>query len=259
MSKDPTEKFSDRAMNYHLYRPGYPEEIIAIIKEITKIKNDSKIADIGSGTGIFTQLLSKLGCIVYGVEPNKEMRELSDKVLSRNSNFVSVEGRAEKTTLQDNSIDLITVAQAIHLFETKTSLHEFNRILKNSGHIAFIWNERDNQSSAFQKEYDNFLIKNCPEYVKSPHKDVGKSLVFQYLREDSVVIHEFKNIQDFVWESFSGRVFSSSYTPNPNDINFEPFQKKLIKFFDKFQQDGKVLFEYVSHLYIGRPKIDLNF
>ena len=76
-----TTRFSNRVENYIKYRPGYPEEIIAYLKEQNVLRDDSVIADIGSGTGISSELFLKNGNKVYGVEPNKEMREAGERLL----------------------------------------------------------------------------------------------------------------------------------------------------------------------------------
>ena len=67
LSREPTERFSDRVENYIRYRPTYPKDIITELKRVKLLSEDSIIADIGSGTGIFTKLLLKAGCTVYAV------------------------------------------------------------------------------------------------------------------------------------------------------------------------------------------------
>jgi len=90
---------------YAQYRPHYPREIIAVLQKIHPINQNTIIADIGSGTGIFTKLLLETGAIVYAVEPNDAMREESESFHGRSPNFKSVNGRAEATTLPDHSVD----------------------------------------------------------------------------------------------------------------------------------------------------------
>jgi len=72
---DSTNRFSNRVADYVRYRPGYPEQLALTLKDSAGLKPSSVVADIGSGTGISTELFLKLGCVVYGVEPNREMRE----------------------------------------------------------------------------------------------------------------------------------------------------------------------------------------
>jgi len=52
-----TERFSTRVENYVKYRPGYPEEFIDYLFSNAGFLNEYIIADIGSGTGILTELL----------------------------------------------------------------------------------------------------------------------------------------------------------------------------------------------------------
>src|SRR5213592_1247538 len=72
---NPTTRFSNRVENYLKYRPHYPGEIIEYLAGKSILKKDSDVADMGSGTGILTELFLKNGNKVYGIEPNSEMRE----------------------------------------------------------------------------------------------------------------------------------------------------------------------------------------
>ncbi len=73
MSKS-TERFSDRVSNYIGYRPSYPRELIDTLMTECHLNSQSTIADIGSGTGIFSRLMLDKDCYVSGVEPNRNMR-----------------------------------------------------------------------------------------------------------------------------------------------------------------------------------------
>ncbi len=106
------------------------------------LRKGRRVADIGSGTGIFTELLLLKGCFVTGVEPNAPMRQAAEQKLGGYDRFYSLEGSAEQTGLADHSIDLITVAQAFHWMDPAPTKKEFNRILKPGGRIALIWNLR---------------------------------------------------------------------------------------------------------------------
>lgn len=78
---------------------------------VVAITNKSVLADIGYGTGILTRRLLEKGNTVYAVEPNDNMRRTAEQSLCDYRNFVSVCGIAKNTTLADQSIDFITVAQ----------------------------------------------------------------------------------------------------------------------------------------------------
>ena len=139
---NPTERFSGLVENYSKYRPSYPPELMSFIELETGLQKDWNIADIGSGTGIFSKLLLGRGYKVYGIEPNKNMREAAEYELQGFKKFTSIDGAGEKTSLKDRSIDLITVAQAFHWINPDAAKLEFRRILKPPGYVALIWNIR---------------------------------------------------------------------------------------------------------------------
>lgn len=125
---DALNRFSDRVDNYIKFRPNYPVEVIAFLKQHGFLKKESVIADIGSGTGISAELFLKEGNSVFGVEPNKEMREAGERLLKGYSSFKSINATAETTTLGNNSVDLIVAGQAFHWFDkekVKQSLKEY--------------------------------------------------------------------------------------------------------------------------------------
>ena len=148
-----TERFSNRVENYVKYRPNYPKKIISFLEKEIGLSSSSIIADIGSGTGISSEMFLKNGNIVYGVEPNKEMREAAERLLAEHPNFKSINGTAEDTTLAANSIDILSAGQAFHWFDVIKTEIEFKRILKNGGWVVLVWNERETNSSLFLKAY----------------------------------------------------------------------------------------------------------
>ena len=112
------------------------------------LRPDWAIADIGSGTGILSRLLLQRGHIVFGIEPNDEMRRAAEGLLTGFSGFRSISATAEDTTLKSQSVDLIVAAQAFHWFDPDFARREFARILKPDGVVALIWNDRRGRSNA---------------------------------------------------------------------------------------------------------------
>src|SRR2546423_525791 len=94
-----TSRFSDRVENYVRYRPGYPLEVLEALKSECGFTPADVVADIASGTGIWTRMLLENGNSVFGIEPNLEMREAGERLLASFSNPTSVAGTAEATTL----------------------------------------------------------------------------------------------------------------------------------------------------------------
>jgi ubiquinone/menaquinone biosynthesis C-methylase UbiE len=135
---DNTLTFSGKADVYAMARPHYAEAAIDYILSITS--PDAVFADIGAGTGIFTEELAKRGVEIYAVDPNDDMRTQLNGVLTPFTNANIINGSAETTMLPDHSVDVITVAQALHWFDLDAFKRECQRILKPGGKVVTVYN-----------------------------------------------------------------------------------------------------------------------
>ena len=140
MTMDPTQRFSSRVADYVKYRPSYPEAIIDLLTAECGLTPDSIVAGAGSGTGLLAELFLKAGQRVWGIEPNREMREAGEEFLRGYQRFVSIAASAEATTLPDRSVDFVTAGQSFHWFDRARVGVEFARILKPQGWLVLIWN-----------------------------------------------------------------------------------------------------------------------
>ena len=169
-AKDSTQRFSSRVDNYVRYRPGYPPEVLELLRTECGLSPSSIVADIASGTGILTRMLLENGNRVFGVEPNPEMRRAGEQFLTRYPGFTSVAGSAEATMLDDHSVDIITAAQAAHWFERERARREFVRILVPGGWTVLLWNERDTDATPFLREYEQLLLTYGTDYKEVRHE-----------------------------------------------------------------------------------------
>ena len=253
-SLDPTRRFSSRVADYVKYRPNYPQRVVELCRTSMGLTPASGVADIGSGTGISTELFLKNGNTVYGVEPNPEMRSAAEQLLSpRYANFHSVSGTAEATTLADESVDLVIAAQAFHWFDKPAAAREFRRVLKPGGHVAIVWNDRKTEGSPLLAGYDQLL-----RTLGTDYKQVSKTTTSV---EDLHALFgvpfrqvAFPNEQRFDFDGLKGRAMSASYSPLAGNPSHEPFIAALKDLFDAHQHGGQVVFEYDTEVFFGRVK-----
>jgi len=253
LSRNPTGRFSDRVENYIRYRPTYPKVLISELKKEQLISEDSVIADIGSGTGIFTKLLLKAGCTVYAVEPNDEMREAAEKILGWYPNFISINGQAEATTLGRRSVDMIAAAQAFHWFDAEETKREFKRILKPTGSLVLVYNSRQIERTPFMKGYDQLLKKYCPEYEGIAQQYINFQQAKDFFGTEEVTHFVCNNFQIFNFEGLKGRLLSSSYTPKEDQVGYQLLLAGLEALFEKHQENGQVQFTYETEMFYGKP------
>jgi SAM-dependent methyltransferase len=249
--KDATQRFSSRVENYVRFRPGYPNEVLALLKRECGLTPDSVIADIASGTGIFTRMLAENGNRVFGVEPNDEMRRAGEKFLRSYSLFTSIAGSAEATTLPDHSVDMITAAQAAHWFDREKARREFIRILKPAGWTVLLWNERRTDSTPFLREYEQLLLTYGTDYQDVRHERTTAEIA-DFFAPSPLRSRALEMCQEVDYSGLEGRLLSSSYTPMPDHANYEPMLRELRRIFDAHQTNGSVSLDYNTLVYYGQ-------
>jgi SAM-dependent methyltransferase len=248
---DPTQRFSSRVDNYVRYRPGYPPEVLELLKAECGLTSASVIADIGSGTGILTRIFLENGNRMFGVEPNEDMRRAGEKLLADYTGFTSVAGTAETTTLPDHSVDMVTAAQAAHWFDREPARREFLRILKTGGWVVLLWNERKTDTTPFLREYEQLLLRYGTDYEDVRHERTT-SAIDEFFAPSPYQQRVFDMHQEFDYQALEGRLLSSSYTPQPGNSKYEPMIEELRRIFDRHQSGDRVRFEYNTRVYYGR-------
>jgi SAM-dependent methyltransferase len=251
--KDATQRFSSRVDNYVRYRPGYPPEVLDLLKKECGLTPGSVIADIASGTGIFTRMLVDNGNRVFGVEPNAEMRQAGEQLLAGYSGFVSVAGTAEASTLADHSVDIVTAAQAAHWFDREKARREFIRILKPGGRTVLLWNERRTDSTEFLRDYERLLITYGTDYQEVRHEHTTAEIA-GFFAPSPFGAQTLETRQEVDYAGLEGRLLSSSYTPTLGHANYEPMLGELRRIFDAHQINGRVSLDYDTLVFCGQLK-----
>ena len=251
---NPTKRFSNRVLDYIKYRPSYPEQIFKeIINPILNNNDDPVVADLGSGTGIFSKLIldNTIAKKLYCVEPNKEMREAAESLLGSydKNRLISINGTGEVTTLNNNTCDLVTSAQAFHWFKIREAKDEIKRILKSNGNLFLVWNIRNDDTPCL-KSYDKLMIKYSKEYESVYVRTIDKKdldVIYDHYNEKC-----FPHKQTFDLEGFLGRLRSSSWCPESNSKDFEILMSEMTNLFNQYQVDGRVEFLYNTKCYNGK-------
>jgi SAM-dependent methyltransferase len=246
-----TTRFSDRVDNYALYRPGYPPEVLETLRLECGLTPDHVIADIASGTGIWTRLLLENGNRVFGVEPNAKMREAGERLLAEFSTFTSIAGTAEATGLADHAVDFVTAAQAAHWFDRVKARQEFVRILRPDGWLVLLWNERVTDSTEFLRAYEQMLLKYGTDYQEIRHERTTDE-INQFFDPAPFQERVFENRQEVDYAGAEGRLLSSSYAPGPEHPQHAAMRRELRRIFETSSVEGRVAFEYKTRVYFGR-------
>lgn len=124
------DHFSRQARAYSLYRPRYPADLIAHLCALTP---DHELAwDCATGNGqVAVALAEHFQCV--------KASDASAEQIARAASHPSVEysvGTAEQPGIASASVDLITIAQALHWFDRESFYAQASRISKPTGLVA---------------------------------------------------------------------------------------------------------------------------
>ncbi len=250
--KDYFASFTGRVEEFAKYRPGYPEQIINLLENKIGFDQSKDVADIGCGTGRLSRLFLNNGNLVFGVEPNEEMRLMAEKLLGKFINFIGIDGTAEETKLATNSVDIITVGQAFHWFDLKKTKKEFKRILRKEGYVVILWNERTNTSQVM-KAINKILLSLNQEHEEAEKNLVDKKLLNAFFGEEKIGSGTFPNFQMLDLTGLKGRIHSISYVPDSGTEN-KRIMNELKDVFEKYNNGGQVKIEYTTRVFYGKIK-----
>ncbi len=245
--------FNSRAANYQEGRPGYAKAATdMIVSEL--LKKDDKIADIGSGTGIFSKEFITRGFDVYCVEPNDEMRRQAEEFFGDNPHFISVAATAEHTTLPDKSINAVTAASAFHWFDTEGFRRECERILTPEGYVILIINARS-YNDEFTVRQHEICAETCNGFHSLRH-GLERMLpkVEGFFRRE-MHSREFDFPLEYTKDKFIKRSLSSSYAPAPDDPRYRLYADKLRELMEEFAPGSDKITEHnTTVMYWGKKK-----
>jgi ubiquinone/menaquinone biosynthesis C-methylase UbiE len=245
------ENFTGKADLYSKFRPSYPKEYINYLLSENHLNEGSVIADIGSGTGILTRLLLEKKLTVLAIEPNNDMRGIAEKALKEYDQYKSINATAENTSLKNNSVDLITVAQAFHWFDKEKFRLECKRILKENAKVSLVWNSKD-LLSPLMTELQEICKATCPKFNGfSGGIEETPNVTNQFFKNGTYETMVYRNDLEMDLEGFLGRNLSSSFSPLSGEEEFEPHRTALTNLFNKYSLNGKIIYPYITKSYLG--------
>ena len=257
MEQDHRQRFSGKADLYAAGRPSYAEGFLRDLKERFGFSEHTAVADIGSGTGMLTRQLLGLGCRVYAVEPNADMRRIAERDLSCHPGFCSLDGDAAQTKLPAASVDAVTAAQAFHWFPVEAFRQECLRIGKPGCRIFLIWNQRDMSHPVTQALYRLYQThgKDFRGFNRGLRKDDERIRAF--FRDDYREL-EYPNPLTYDRDHFQTRCLSSSHSPQPGEANYEAYMAEVNRIFDTFAAEGRLTVANVTTVYTGTLVPDIE-
>lgn len=132
--------FDSAALEYDIYRPTYPQEAVEEIISRSRLEPDSRLLEIGCGTGKATELFAARGYRIDCVEPGRNLIELARARCGRYPGVSFTAQRFEDASLPARSYRLAFSAQAFHWVDQSMRLSKVARLLGRGGSLALVYN-----------------------------------------------------------------------------------------------------------------------
>jgi ubiquinone/menaquinone biosynthesis C-methylase UbiE len=212
--------FGSVAEAYDRGRPSFPREAAVWLAGEQPVT----VLELGAGTGKLTEQLVALGHDVHATDPDDGMLDVLRRRLPDTPTSVAA---AEDLPVPDRSFDVVVAAQCFHWFDLDRALPEIARVLKPGGHIALVWNVRD-QRIPWARKLGRIIGSQEQNY-----EDVAQALVLSELFgfvEDAA----FKIWQDVNRESLRDLVLSRSNVSTLDDEAREAKLAEVLAFYDDY-------------------------
>ncbi len=245
----PTARFTDRVADYVRYRPTYPRNAIDAAIDGLGDPRTLTIADIGAGTGISTRLFASTGARTIGIEPNDAMRDAgANDPANLNLRIEWRSSTAEATGLADNAVDVVACAQAFHWFRPAEALAEFHRILRPTGRVALIWNDRDT-SDPLSRGYSR-LINEASDGHAAANDHTRPNALYDSSLFTGARELRFSHTQELDLSGLIGRATSASYIPKSGP-KLESLTRGLTDLFTQHEHRGRIRIAYITRVFIA--------
>lgn len=246
---DNTRRFDGKGELYAKARPKYAAALFDYFKNTLYIPDGSVFADVGSGTGIFTEQLLHCGYRVFAVEPNGDMRKQAERRLSRNENFRSVNGSDADMKLPGHSVGYVTAAQAFHWFDAEAFRRECGRVLMPGGRVILVYNSRDETAACTR------ALAALRQKFSSGFHGFSNGVSDAQCRAffaGSCEVFCADNTQVYDRQGYLDRVLSSSYSLKESDARCAEYREEIDEIFGRYSTDGRLAVPTETVAYVGR-------
>ncbi len=153
--------FDQAPYDYERMRPGYPENLIEDMIELTGLPEKAKILEIGCGTGQATAPMVRRGYQMTCLDIGENLLEIArNKFRGSDIRFIN---SSFENWIPDGKYDMVMSATAWHWIDKEIGYRKANEVLSKSGSLALIWNKHPTPFTGFFKDsqvvYDKVFPK----------------------------------------------------------------------------------------------------
>ena len=240
--------FSSAAELYQQVRPSYPPDIVHWLQDQLQLDEKSQVIDLGSGTGKFLPYLQHITKHITAIEPIQEMLA---QLQSAYPDVQTLQASSDQLPLTRHSLDAVICAQSFHWFANLETLQQIYHVLKPTGHLALIWNQRDIQVDWVKALADVIapLEGNTPRYHSGQWKKVfEQQTLFQLDHVQTFQQAHIGTVENVVSKRLLSSSFIAAMPEHEQQQLKAQFEQIVFKYTGKQPQD-EIAFPYLTYAY----------
>ena len=132
--------FNEDADNYDRFRPDYPKALFDAIFDYAGLRKNSRVFEIGIGTGQAAKPFLESGCTVEAAELGASLCAYVREKFRDFPNFIVKQGDFLALATGEREYDLIYSATAFHWLDAERAYPKMQTMLRLGGCVALFWN-----------------------------------------------------------------------------------------------------------------------
>jgi len=247
-------KTFDLASDYYdKFRPSYPQELINCIVNETGIDTNSKILEIGAGSGKATELFVNKGFNMYCIEPGENLATVAMKRFESTSQVEYCTCRLEDWEEKKEYFDLAISAQAFHWVPKPTGFTKCASALKSNGFIGLFWNLYLTYNEPIDVELNEtgmFLLQSeasCEERIKSHIEEIKCSECFK-----EAIVYRFPWSQRYTADEYIGFMKTCNGYLSSSENDRQVAEVKVREIINRY--GGFIIREYLCVLFLAQKR-----
>ena len=261
--KHESEQFDKAADFYDMYRPSYPHKIIQQLVERTQLDQQSKLLEIGAGSGKATELIKNYGCSITCVEVGEHLVKQGQKKFCDDKNITYKCARFEEMEDTKERYDVIMAAQSFHWLPQPIGFKKCAEFLKKDGYLALMWNmylydEREEHQKLIQisNQYGGLADFVTMNEAKGRIQTIVRSIEDSGLFYTPMVDQELWK-QDYTKEQYCGFLQTGNRFIQLTEEDKKHAYHDIAQLANQF--GGKIRRPYMTVLYTARKRIEEEF
>ena len=260
---DGTRVFDEDALLYDLERPSYPMELVSDVFSYSGLNENSRILEIGCGTGQATRLFAERGNPMLCLDPGPNLAGLARDRCSQYPNVRIETVSFEDWKLEQGAFDMVMSATAFHWIKPEVGLPKCAKALREAGVIALFWNKHPGPYSAvfeeISQQYEVYVPQMARSKDGSDHKNCFEQWIQSYRqRIDETGLYQEVVSKRYPWSlRYSKEHYLGLMDTYSDHRSLPPVTKNYLydAIADVIERNGgTVTKEYVAVLFLARKR-----